>query len=208
MLPPRLPFRKKEKRLRAIPDKDYWKKYEYIAGCDEAGRGPLAGPVVAAAVILPRNFYHPEIDDSKRVNPIGRERLSIVIKESALAFSYGIIEPQMIDKINILNATKLAMRTAILGLKIPPQIVLIDAIKIDDLPFPQIPIIKGDSLSISIAAASILAKVKRDSIMFDYHNQYPQYQFNRHKGYPTPFHRKCINKYGPCPIHRRSFKLL
>lgn len=137
-----------------------------------------------------------------------RERLFKVIMDSALSFSFGIVEPEIIDKVNILNATKRAMYEAISGLKINPQVILIDALTIPELPILQIPIIKGDSLSISIAAASILAKVKRDAIMLEYHKKYPQYQFARHKGYPTLLHRRCLQKYGPCPIHRQSFRLL
>ncbi len=194
--------------MKALLDNQFWQRFELVAGCDEAGRGPLAGPVVAAAVILPKNFYHLEIDDSKRLKPEKRERLFKIIMDSALTFSFGIVEPGVIDKINILNATKRAMFEAVSGLKIKPEVVLIDALTISDLPFLQVPIIKGDSLSISIAAASILAKVKRDRIMLEYHKKYPQYQFARHKGYPTALHRRCIRKYGPCPIHRQSFRLL
>jgi len=191
-----------------VVDLKFWQRFNFIAGCDEAGRGPLAGPVVAAAVIMPKNFHHPEVNDSKKLKPEKREKLFKIIQDSSLAFSFGIVEPEVIDEINILNATKMAMREAICNLKIKPDVVLIDALKIEDLPFPQIPIIKGDSLSFSIACASILAKVKRDSIMLDYHKKYPQYHFNRHKGYPTLLHRKCIKEYGLCPIHRRTFRLL
>uniref|UniRef100_A0A7C4TCZ9 Ribonuclease HII n=1 Tax=candidate division WOR-3 bacterium TaxID=2052148 RepID=A0A7C4TCZ9_UNCW3 len=200
--------RKRRKRLKAVVDLKFWQRFNFIAGCDEAGRGPLAGPVVAAAVIMPKNFHHPEVNDSKKLKPEKREKLFKIIQDSSLAFSFGIVEPEVIDEINILNATKMAMREAICNLKIKPDVVLIDALKIEDLPFPQIPIIKGDSLSFSIACASILAKVKRDSIMLDYHKKYPQYHFNRHKGYPTLLHRKCIKEYGLCPIHRRTFRLL
>ncbi|MEO0215567.1 MAG: ribonuclease HII [candidate division WOR-3 bacterium] len=199
---------RRRKNLKALLDNQFWERFEFIAGCDEAGRGPLAGPVVAAAVILPKNFYHPEIDDSKKLKSEKRERLFKVIMDSALSFSFGIVEPEIIDKVNILNATKRAMYEAISGLKINPQVILIDALTIPELPILQIPIIKGDSLSISIAAASILAKVKRDAIMLEYHKKYPQYQFARHKGYPTLLHRRCLQKYGPCPIHRQSFRLL
>ena len=192
----------------ALPDRNLWKKHDVIAGCDEAGRGPLAGPVVAAAVILPKNYYHPEIDDSKKLSRLKREGLFEIITESAISFCFGIIDHEIIDQINILNATKKAMFQAIMGLARIPEIVLIDAVRIPDLPYEQLPIIKGDSLSISIAAASILAKVKRDRIMFEYHQLYPQYEFDRHKGYPTKRHRQCIRQYGPCPIHRRSFRLL
>ncbi len=194
--------------LKSLLDNNFWENFEYIAGCDEAGRGPIAGPVVAAAVILPKYFYHQEIDDSKRLTPAKREELFDFIKKNAISYAFGIVEPEMIDKINILNATKLAMYQAITNLSIKPEAVLIDALKIENLPIPQVCLIKGDSLSISIAAASILAKVKRDSIMLDYHQKYPQYQFSKHKGYPTQLHRECIKKYGPCPIHRKSFRLI
>lgn len=194
--------------MKAVIDHKFWQKFNFIAGCDEAGRGPLAGPVVAAAVILPKNFYHPEIDDSKKLSAIKREILFKVIQHSAVSYAFGIVASDVIDKINILEATKLAMAQAITGLSQNPEIVLIDAVKIDNLPYEQIPIIKGDTLSINIASASILAKVKRDSIMLEYHRQFPMYGFDRHKGYPTDYHRMCIKKYGPCPIHRKSFRLI
>lgn len=189
-------------------DREFWSKFDFIAGCDEAGRGPLAGPVVAAAVILPKNFYHPEIDDSKKLSPLKREELFIIIQKAAVSFSFGIVPVEVIDEVNILQATKMAMSEAINKLSPQPEIVLIDALKIDTLAIEQYPIIKGDSLSINIASASILAKVKRDSIMLEYHRQYPMYGFDKHKGYPTLLHRECIKKYGPCPIHRKTFKLL
>lgn len=194
--------------MKALLDKKLWKKHSHLAGVDEAGRGPLAGPVVAAAVILERNFYNSEIDDSKKLSPAKREKLYVLITNIALSYSFGIVEPEIIDEINILNATKRAMRQAINGLKILPNLVLIDAVTITDLPFRQISIIKGDTLSLSIAAASILAKVKRDTIMQKYHKIYPMYQFNKHKGYPTKLHRQCIKEHGPCPIHRKTFRLL
>lgn len=194
--------------MKALPDQKLWEKYSLVAGVDEAGRGPLAGPVVAAAVILPRNFLHPEIDDSKKLSPGKRENLYKTITSVAVAYSFGIVDAQTIDVINILQATKSAMRTAIEGLNPPPQFVLIDALCIAGLRVGQHALIKGDTLSISIAAASILAKVRRDSMMREYHETFPQYHFHQHKGYPTHLHRECIKKYGACPIHRKSFKLL
>ncbi len=194
--------------MKQVIDREFWSRFDFIAGCDEAGRGPLAGPVVAAAVILPKNFYHPEIDDSKKLSPLKREELFKIIQKSAVSFSFGIVPVEIIDKVNILQATKMAMFEAINRLTPQPEIVLIDALKIDTLSIAQYPIIKGDSLSINIASASILAKVKRDSIMLAYHGQYPMYGFDKHKGYPTLSHRECIKKYGPCPIHRKTFKLL
>jgi ribonuclease HII len=164
--------------------------------------------VVAAAVILPKNYHHPKIDDSKKLSPARREAVYPIITGVAVAYAFGIVDHQVIDKINILNATKQAMREAIRGLAIKPEAVLIDAVRLDDLGCFQLSLIKGDTLSISIAAASILAKVRRDRIMTDYHRQFPAYHFDRHKGYPTALHRSCIKQYGPCPIHRKSFKLL
>jgi ribonuclease HII len=194
--------------VRALPDQNLWKRYRLIAGVDEAGRGPLAGPVVAAAVILPRNYFHPAIDDSKKIQAPKRMVLSEMLKRTAIAYAFGIVDADIIDRINILEATKSAMHTAVMSLNPPPEFVLIDALTIDLLPYKQSALIKGDTLSISIAAASILAKVHRDAIMCDYHASFPQYKFNQHKGYPTKLHRACIRKYGSCPIHRKSFKLL
>ncbi|MGD9379035.1 MAG: ribonuclease HII [candidate division WOR-3 bacterium] len=194
--------------MKALPDRKLWKKHNLIAGVDEAGRGPLAGPVVAAAVILPKDFFHPEINDSKKLAASKRERLYGMIIRAAIDHAFGVVDAQTIDTINILEATKSAMHTAITTLNPAPQFVLIDALKIDELPYPQFALIKGDTLSISIAAASILAKVKRDAMMREYHRSYPQYQFHQHKGYPTKLHRACIRKYGSCPIHRKTFRLL
>jgi len=194
--------------VKALLDKKLWKKHSLLAGVDEAGRGPLAGPVVASAVILPKDFYHPTIDDSKKLSAIKREYLFTVITNAALSYSFGVVEPGIIDQINILNATKLAMQNAINQLSPRPSIILIDALRIPDIFIKQISIVKGDTLSISIAAASILAKVKRDAIMREYHKEYPQYQFEKHKGYPTKLHRQCIEVHGPCPIHRKTFRLL
>lgn len=194
--------------MEALPDKSLWAKYNFIAGCDEAGRGPLAGPVIAAAVILPKNFFHPAINDSKKLSPAQRARAYPIITSAALAYAFGIADHEVIDEINILNATKRAMRDAIRGLSIKPEAILIDAVKLEDLGGEQISLIHGDALSISIAAASILAKVRRDGIMTEYHRVYPVYQFDRHKGYPTALHRARIKEFGPCPIHRMSFKLL
>ncbi len=194
--------------MKALPDKRLWKRHNLLAGVDEAGRGPLAGPVVASAVILPKNFQNTEIDDSKKLSSAKRERLYRIIKDAALCHAHGIVEPFVIDKINILNATKLAMQRAINGLRLQPEVILIDALNIEGLSFQQIALVKGDTISISIAAASILAKVKRDAIMRSYHKIYPQYYFHKHKGYPTKLHRECIMKYGPCSIHRKTFRLL
>ncbi len=194
--------------MKSFPEKRLWKRYSFIAGVDEAGRGPLAGPVVASAVILPRDFYNPEIDDSKVLSPQKRERLFRLIRKYAISFSFGIVDSRIIDEINILEATKRAMSQAISSLNPPPEIVLIDALSLKDIKIKQMSIIRGDRVSISIAAASILAKVKRDIIMCEYHKKYPVYQFDRHKGYPTRLHRQRLRKFGPCPIHRKTFRLL
>lgn len=176
-----------------------------IAGIDEVGRGPLAGPVVAAAVILPDDFDVLGIDDSKKLSEKKRESLSVLIKEKALAYSIGIIDNLMIDEINILEATKLAMKQAIEALEQKPEYILIDALTLKDVEIPQKGIIKGDSKSISIAAASILAKVTRDKMMEEYHQKYPHYAFDRNKGYGTKAHYEGIHCHGVCELHRRSF---
>lgn len=194
--------------MKALPDRNLWKTHNLVAGIDEAGRGPLAGPVVAAAVILPRHYYHPDIKDSKQLSAKKRALLYRVIMQSALCHAFGIVEPAVIDEINILCATKRAMTHAVAQLPLKPEIILIDALTLSEIAIPQQALIKGDTLSISIAAASILAKVKRDTIMVEYHSKYPQYHFNRHKGYPTQLHRRCIQRHGPCPIHRKTFRLL
>lgn len=194
--------------MKALPDQTLWKKYSLIAGVDEAGRGPLAGPVVAAAVVLPKNYLHPEIDDSKKLSSVKREKLYTTIAETAIAYAFGVVDAGTIDAINILEATKRAMHMAISSLNPMPQFALIDGHPIGNLSIRYQALAKGDTLSISIAAASILAKVHRDRIMCEYHKRYPQYHFHRHKGYPTKLHRDCIQRYGACAIHRKSFKLL
>lgn len=178
--------------------------YQYIAGIDEVGRGPLAGPVVAAAVMLPPDFYLPGIDDSKKLNEKKREQFCMKIKESAIAIGIGIIDNDEIDRINIFAATKKAMLEAISQLEPKPEFLLIDAVKLDTS-YPQEPIIKGDGRSISIAAASIVAKVTRDQILKDYDLQYPHYGFANHAGYGTKEHLEAIQIYGITPIHRKSF---
>ena len=178
-----------------------------IAGVDEAGRGPLAGPVTAAAVILPECYKNSEIRDSKKLTPAQREKLFGVITENALSISVGFVEPAVIDEINILRASLLAMQKAILNLDPPPDFILVDGIHTIDVSVPQKPIVKGDSLSLSIAAASIIAKVSRDHLMDRYHVQYSQYNFAKNKGYGTSEHREAIRKYGTCKIHRKSFKI-
>lgn len=176
-----------------------------IAGVDEAGRGPLAGPVIAAAVILPEGFSETGINDSKKLTEKQRERLYGIITEQAAAVSIGIKDNNTIDEINILNATKLAMRDAVNNLSIKPELVLVDAVSIPDLDIRQTGIIKGDEASLSIAAASIIAKVTRDRIMAEYDAVYPGYAFASNKGYGTKAHYEGLDAHGPCPIHRRSF---
>jgi ribonuclease HII len=181
------------------------KGYAVIAGVDEAGRGPLAGPVVAAAVILPEGLKIEGIRDSKVVPQKERERLFREISLGAAGIGIGVVAAEEIDRINILEATKRAMQEAVKALPRVPDLLLIDALYLSSLPIEQKPIIKGDAKSASIAAASIIAKVHRDEIMLRYHALYPHYGFDRHKGYGTKAHLSKINEYGPCPIHRRSF---
>lgn len=178
---------------------------ELIAGIDEAGRGPLAGPVVAAAVILPRGLVIEGLNDSKKLTPAQRDRLYDIITEKAIAYSVGIADEKCIDEINILNAAKKAMLEAVSNLGVRPGLLLIDAVRLENVDIPQIPVIKGDSKSVSIAAASIIAKVTRDRLICEYDKIYPQYGFAKHKGYGTGEHIEAIKKYGICPIHRISF---
>ena len=181
------------------------KGHQYVAGIDEAGRGPLAGCVVAACVILPEHCLIEGLNDSKKLSAEKRDRLYDIIKEKAVSIGVGIIDEKTIDEINILNATKLAMQKAIQQMKLQPDMLLIDAVKLEDVAIPQLPIIKGDSLSISIAAASIVAKVTRDRMLDETDGAYPQYGFKNHKGYGTAEHINAIKKFGICPIHRVSF---
>lgn len=176
-----------------------------IAGVDEAGRGPLAGPVVAAAVILPEGLRIEGIRDSKVVPQKERESLFRQISISAAGIGIGVVDAVDIDRINILEATKRAMFEAVSALPLRPDMLLIDALSLPSLPIKQTPIIKGDATSAAIAAASIIAKVHRDEIMMRYHTLYPRYGFDRHKGYGTKAHLRSIKEYGPCPIHRKSF---
>jgi ribonuclease HII len=183
----------------------YNKGYINVAGIDEVGRGPLAGPVVAAAVILDRKKDIAGINDSKKLSEKKRNLLYSILTEEALAIGIGIVDEDTIDLINIRNATHLAMKKAIADLKIEPDFLLIDAESLKDIKIPQLAIIKGDCRSFSIAAASIIAKVERDRIIVSYESVYPGYGFARHKGYGTKEHFECIRKYGLLPIHRRTF---
>lgn len=176
-----------------------------IAGVDEVGRGPLAGPVVAAAVVLPRDFAVLGVDDSKKLSEKKREELFQIIQDQAVCWSIGMADNLRIDEINILEATKEAMTKAVLALPRRPEHVLIDALTLKDVPIAQTGIIKGDAKSVSVAAASILAKVTRDRMMAEYHEKFPFYAFDRNKGYGTKAHYEGIAAKGFCPWHRRSF---
>ena len=192
-------------KLKEIEEKIYnSKEVKYICGIDEAGRGPLAGPVVIAAVIMPRNSMIEGVNDSKKVSEKKREKLYEEITSSSIAWAVGIIDQNEIDDINILNATKKGLTQALTELEQGPDIILVDALtKIDTLGIPYESIIKGDAKSYSIAAASIVAKVTRDRIMRQWDEIYPQYGFEKHKGYGTAMHINAIKEYGPCPLHRK-----
>jgi ribonuclease HII len=189
-----------EKKLRAIG-------VARIAGIDEAGRGALAGPVVAAAVILPEKFRRCKLNDSKQLAPELRQEIYYdLVGNTSIAWAVGIVDSLEIDRINILRATHQAMRAAIAALTAPPEHVLIDGLPVFPFPLPQTAIIDGDCLSLSIAAASVIAKVTRDTIMRDFCARYPEYCFSQHKGYGTELHLTKLHEHGPCPIHRRSFE--
>lgn len=179
---------------------------DIVAGVDEAGRGPLAGPVSVAAVILPKGLLLPHLNDSKKISAAVRDRLYDEIMEKAVCVKHVFVDEKTIDRVNILQATMNGMYEAVFGLTPQPQKVLLDAVELTGLPMPSLPIIKGDSKSASIAAASIIAKVSRDRLMDQYDKQYPEYGFAAHKGYGTSQHIEAIRKYGPCPIHRVSFE--
>ena len=181
--------------------------YTLICGVDEVGRGPLAGPVMAGAVILPPDteLVIPGVDDSKKVSPKKRAELYGIIQEKAIAWAVGAADVETIDRINILQATMLAMRRAIEQLDPQPDALLVDALTLHDISIPQQPIVHGDARSVSIAAASILAKVTRDTLMEELDELYPQFGFRDNKGYGTAAHVAAIREYGPCPIHRKSF---
>lgn len=186
----------------------YGEGYRCIAGVDEAGRGPLAGPVVAAAVIFPPAYSNSEINDSKKLTARKRgELFKIISQQDAIAVGVGVAEAAVIDRINILQASLQAMREAILDLSVAPDFILIDGLHTLAVDTPQKALVKGDALSVSIAAASIIAKVSRDRIMEMYHRQFPQYNFLKNKGYGTAEHRKILQEIGMCKIHRRSFHL-
>jgi ribonuclease HII len=178
-----------------------------IAGVDEAGRGALAGPVVAAAVVLPEKFRHRKLNDSKQLNPDLREKIyDEIVSNGEIAWGVGTVDHLEIDRINILRASHDAMRIALAALSIPPEHVLIDGLPVFPFPCPQTAIIEGDCYSLTIAAASVIAKVTRDRIMRDFCGQFPEYCFDQHKGYSTELHLSRLHEFGPCPIHRRSFE--
>ena len=205
--------RKREEKLRQELDridalKEYERKYEsegYVCGIDEVGRGPLAGPVVACACILPKDCNILYINDSKKLSKKKREELYDIIMKEAVAVGIGYNSPERIDEINILQATFEAMRQAISKLSVTPDILLNDAVTIPGVDIKQVPIIKGDAKSISIGAASIVAKVTRDRLMEDYDKLFPEYGFASNMGYGTAVHIKALKELGPCPIHRQSF---
>lgn len=183
----------------------YKEGYKYIAGVDEVGRGPLVGPVVTAAVILPQGYYDKDIKDSKKISEKKRNELFDKIMKDAINISIGIKDNKVIDEVNIYEATKLAMYEAIEKLEVKPDYVLIDAMKLEELTIPNEAIIKGDAKSQSIAAASIIAKVTRDNMMYELDKQYPEYGFGKHKGYPTKAHLEAIKKYGVLDNYRFTF---
>ncbi len=184
----------------------YGQGYRRIAGVDEAGRGPLAGPVVAAAVILPKNGIGQELFDSKQIPSKRREELYKIILSKSVAVGIGTVSHEEIDQLNILQATLKAMVLAVQNLSLSPDFILIDGHQFIQLPLPQRPIRKGDRICNSIAAASIVAKVTRDRMMLECHQKYPQYNFARHKGYGTKEHRRAIERFGVCELHRKTFK--
>lgn len=196
-------------RARLLNMRAYERKYEgeysLICGIDEAGRGPLAGPVCAGACILKKDEEILYLNDSKKLSEKRREALFLEIKEKALAYSVAFVDEKRIDEINILNATYEAMRKAVESLSMKPDLLLVDAVHIPELDIKQVSIVKGDAASVSIAAASILAKVSRDHFMMEMDERYPEFGFSKHKGYGTKAHYEALKKYGPSPIHRETF---
>ena len=192
--------------LKAYEKALYKEGYQYICGCDEAGRGPLVGPVVAGAVILPKDYELEGLTDSKKLSEKKRELFFTKIKEDALAYGIGIIDAKTIDEINIYEASRLAMKEAMSQLKIKPDYVLTDAMPIPNYPVEVKPIIHGDGLSLTIAAASVLAKVTRDHLMYELDKKYPEYEFKKHKGYPTKKHLELIQKYGVTKDYRFTYR--
>lgn len=197
---------KKEKNLLSYEQELYKKGIKLIAGTDEVGRGPLVGPVVAAAVILPENYYLEGLDDSKKLTEKKRDKYYDIIYKDAVSVGIGIVDAKTIDEINILEASRLAMKKAVEDLKIRPEYILSDAMKLDNQSIPYTDIIHGDALSESIAAASVIAKVTRDRMMYDLDKEHPEYGFAKHKGYPTKLHLENLKKYGVLDNYRFSYK--
>ena len=195
----------KERLAKMCQYEEKYADYAFICGIDEAGRGPLAGPVVAGAVVLPKNCKILYLNDSKKLSAKRRDELFDEIREKAISYGIGMSSPAQIDSINILQAMYEAMRLAIEDLEVVPDLLLNDAVTIPQVPIKQIAIIKGDAKSLSIAAASVMAKVSRDRLMVQYAEMYPEYGFEGHKGYGSAAHIEAIKKYGPCPIHRLTF---
>jgi ribonuclease HII len=201
-----LPKHRRLKSLTVYERKAESLGFKRVAGVDEAGRGPLAGPVVAAACILPNDLYLPGIDDSKKLSPQERERLyAQIMEDPSILSGVGVVEAVIIDQVNILQATFLAMAAAVLQLKEQPDYVLVDGNQLPPLNIPAEGIVEGDTLSQSIMAAAIIAKVTRDRIMLKLHERWPEYGFAEHKGYPTPQHLEKLKRLGACPEHRRSY---
>jgi len=198
--------KQRHRKLKKYENRAYREGFRRIAGLDEVGRGPIAGPVVAAAVILPRNFFLPGVNDSKLISPGRRLEMAAEIKQKAMAWVVAAVSARQIDQQNILLCTREAMRMCVEELTPQPDFLLIDAVSLPNLDIEQYPIIKGDSLSISIACASILAKVERDAVMASYDQLFPGYGFNHHKGYATREHCMALESLGPCAIHRGSFE--
>ena len=196
----------KEKNLLSYEQELYKKGIKLIAGTDEVGRGPLVGPVVAAAVILPENYYLEGLDDSKKLTEKKRDKYYDIIYKDAVSVGIGIVDAKTIDEINILEASRLAMKKAVEDLKIRPEYILSDAMKLDNQSIPYTDIIHGDALSESIAAASVIAKVTRDRMMYDLDKEHPEYGFAKHKGYPTKLHLENLKKYGVLDNYRFSYK--
>lgn len=200
---------KEIERLNLLKEEElklYENNIEYICGIDEAGRGPLAGPVVVGAVILPKDSFIEGVNDSKKISEKKREKIYEQIIEEAISYSVGIVNQKTIDEINILNATKLGVKIALEGLKQRPDVIMVDALtNMDTLGIPYISVVKGDAKNYSIAAASIIAKVTRDRIMREWDEIYPIYGFAKHKGYGTAEHIRIIKENGPCVLHRKSF---
>jgi ribonuclease HII len=187
-------------------EKELYKKgYKYIAGTDEVGRGPLVGPVVAAAVILPKNYHLEGLNDSKKLSEKKRNLYFDILKKDAISIGIGIVDANIIDEINILEASRLAMMKALDNLNVKPDYILSDAMKLDR-DVEVLPIIHGDALSLSIAAASVIAKVTRDNMMVEYAKKHPEYEFDKHKGYPTKKHIELVKKYGILNEYRKTFK--